>query len=78
MVSRTPTIRPSQLSALKVLNPHDEEDEQREDEDSQAHVEEVIHRHSQADARIRIWRVLLRLARYAIGPNAHENAGEPG
>ena len=45
MVSRTPTIRPSQLLALKVLNPLYEEDEQREDEDRQAYVEQVVHRY---------------------------------
>jgi hypothetical protein len=46
MVSRIPAIRPSQLSALKVLDPLDQEDEQRENDDREAHVQQIVHRHS--------------------------------
>ena len=44
MVSRIPTIRPSQLSALKVLDPLDQEDEQRENDDRQTDVQQIVHR----------------------------------
>jgi hypothetical protein len=44
MVSTTPAIRPSQLSALKVLNPLDQEDEQRENDDRQTDVQQIVHR----------------------------------
>src|SRR5215468_9451281 len=49
MVSRTPAIRPIQLSALKVLNPLHEQGEQQEDDDGQADIEEIVHTHSYAD-----------------------------
>jgi hypothetical protein len=46
MVSRTPTIRPSQLSTLKALNSLDEEDERGENDDRQTDIKEIQHRNS--------------------------------
>jgi len=42
-VRRIATIRPIQFSALKVLNPLDDEDEHGEDDDRQADVEQIRH-----------------------------------
>jgi hypothetical protein len=43
MVSAMPTIRPSQFSALKALDPLDQEDEDGEDDDGQADIQQVVH-----------------------------------
>jgi hypothetical protein len=45
-VRRIATISPIQFSALKVLNPLDDEDEHGEDDDRQADVEEIRHHSS--------------------------------
>jgi hypothetical protein len=45
-----PTIRPSQFSALKALDPLDEEVENGEDQDGQADICKVLHGALQADA----------------------------
>src|ERR1700685_4467014 len=42
-VRRIATIRPIQFSALKVLNPLDDEDEHGEDDDRQADVKQIRH-----------------------------------
>jgi hypothetical protein len=44
MVTRTPTIRPIQFSALKALDPLDEKEERGEDDDRQPDVQEIEHR----------------------------------
>ena len=36
-------MRPSQLSALKVLDPLDQEDEHRENDDRQTDVQQIVH-----------------------------------
>jgi hypothetical protein len=43
MVSRIEAIRPIQFSALKVLDPLDEEEERSEHDDRQADAEQVRH-----------------------------------
>ena len=43
MVSRMPTIRPIQFSALKALNPLHEEEERGENDDRQPDIDEVEH-----------------------------------
>jgi hypothetical protein len=43
MVSRIEAIRPTQFSALKVLDPLDEKEERGEDDDRQADTEQVRH-----------------------------------
>jgi hypothetical protein len=43
MVSSTPKIKPIQFSALKALDPLDDEDEHGEDDDRQADVQQVVH-----------------------------------
>ena len=45
-VSRTAAIRPTQFSALKPLDPLYQEDEQREHDDRDGYVQQVIHGHS--------------------------------
>jgi hypothetical protein len=39
-------IRPTQFSALKSLNPLDQQEQQGEDDDRQGHVKHVGHGHS--------------------------------
>lgn len=46
MVSTMPAIRPSQFSALKTLDPLDQEDEDGEDDDRQADIQQVVHGYS--------------------------------
>ena len=43
MVSRMPTIRPIRFSALKALNPLQDEEEHGEDDDRQPYVQQVRH-----------------------------------
>src|ERR1700733_1275512 len=43
MVSKMPPMRPSQFSALKVLNPLHDQEEHGEDDDRQADVQHVEH-----------------------------------
>jgi hypothetical protein len=43
MVSTTPTMRPMMFSALKALDPLDEEEERGEHDDRQPDVDEVEH-----------------------------------
>jgi hypothetical protein len=43
MVSRMPPIRPIQFSALKPLDPLEDEEEHGEDDERQADVEQVPH-----------------------------------
>src|SRR5260370_10814052 len=38
-----PAMRPSQLSALKVLDPPDDQGEHREDDDSERYVQQIRH-----------------------------------
>jgi len=46
MVRSTAVIRPTQFSALKPLDPLDQEDHEGEDDDRHGHVKNVIHGHS--------------------------------
>lgn len=48
-MSKTPTIKPSQFSALKALNSLDQEDEDGEDGDRQAGIQQVVHGDSYRD-----------------------------
>ena len=43
MVRQIPTISPSQLLALKALNPLDEQEEHGENDDGQPDVREILH-----------------------------------
>jgi len=45
-VRAMPAIRPIQFSALKVLDPPDDEEEHGEDDDRQADVEQIRHHNS--------------------------------
>jgi hypothetical protein len=47
-------IRPIQFSALKVLDPLDDEEEHGEDDDRQADVEQIRHHNSCARNALRI------------------------
>ena len=43
MVSKMPPIRPSQLLALKALDPLDQKPERGKDDDHKADIEKILH-----------------------------------